>query len=326
VVRDAPTVTTLVLPPPDVGSLIASFLTTAMPIAPVQTVHLEQSETGWLELITPGPGIVSSEAAGPHLEVSTDGFGHLITPPAPNNPPQVTQPGPGASVPPYVPIPVVTPPPAITQGGLTLTPVPVTSVRITTVDGKPTTVDAIVNFRYVVGSATLAVGTPTTIDNVPVALSIDRSGSTILVAGGQTTTLLAPARGGQGAAQASSSLQAVSISTTVIDGTTKYVLGGQTLAPGQAVTVGDIPLSIGTSGSATVLVLGDFTTTLLASVPTTTARDSGGSTAPTPSIATATGPSKPAATSATAAAEALRPISRLLTRLVAFAALAQPFV
>jgi hypothetical protein len=323
-VRDAPTATALVLLPPDIGSLIASFLTTAMPIAPVQTVHLEQSETGWLELITPGPGIVSSEAAGPHLEVSTDGFGHLITPPAPNNVPQVTQPGPGASVPPYVPIPVVTPPPAITQGGLTLTPVPVTSVRIATVDGKPTTVDAIVNYRYVVGSATLPVGTPTTINNVPVALSVDSSGSTILVAGGQTTTLLAPARGSQGA-QTSHSLQAVSISTTVIDGTTKYVLGGQTLAPGQAVTVGDIPLSIGTSGSATVLVLGDLTTTL-ASVPSTTPRASGGSTAPTTKIATATGPSRPAAASATAAAEALRPISRLLTRVLAFAALAQPFV
>lgn len=320
--RDTPSaVSTVLLPAPDIGSMIASFLTTAMPAAPVHTIHLEQSENGWSELTTNGPGVVSSAAAGPHLEVSTDGFGHPTTLTVVG--PQVTGLGSGASVPPYVPIPVVTPPPAITQGGLTLQPRPVTSVRVTTVDGKPTTVDAVVNYRYVVGSATLALGKPTTISNIVVALSVDSAGSTVLVAGGQTTTLFPPSRATQ-AEQASGGLQAVSISTTVIEGTTKYVLASQTLAPGQAVTVGDISLSIGTSGGSTVLVMGDLTTTLV-SVPTTTGREWGPSTAPTPGIATGDTPRKPAVTSATAAAEALRPISRLLTRIVALVALAQPF-
>jgi hypothetical protein len=292
-------------------------------MAPIPTVHFEKSEDGWME-VTTIPSVISSAAAGPHIEVSTDGFGHPTM--LPDGGPQVTRPGAGASVPPYVPIPIVTPPPAITQAGITLQPVPVTSARVTTVDGKPTTVDAIVKFEYVVGSATLTVGKPTTINNVAIALSIDASGSIVLVAGGQTSTLPPPARVSLGA-QASGGVQAVSISTAVIQGTTRYILAGQTLAPGQAVTIGDIPISIGTnSGGSTVLVLGSITTTL-ASAPTTTGLEWGPSSAATPGIVTGNVPNKPAATSAKSGAEGSRPMCwSWMMRLIAFVVLAQPFV
>lgn len=319
--RDGPVATTTLLPPPDIGSIIQSFLTTALPAIPIPTVHFEQSASGWIEA-SPRPGVPSSAAAGPHFEVSTDNFGHPTV--RPGDGPQVTRAGPGATTPPYVPIPVVTPPPAITQGGLVFQPVPVTSVRVTTIDGRPTTVDAIVNYEVVVGSATLAVGSPMTINNIVVALSINPSGSTVLIAGGQTATLPPPTRGTPGA-QASGGLQAVSITTTVIQGTTQYILAGQTLAPEQAVAVGDIPISIGLSGGSTVLVMGDKTTTL-ASAPASTGLEWGPSSAPTPGVVTGDAPIRPAATSAQAGADVSHPMSWVWMRLIAIAALLQPFV
>jgi hypothetical protein len=277
---------TTALPPPDIGSIIQSFLTTAIP-APAPSVHTEVSESGW--------EVVTSRFHKPHMEVSTDGFDQTThVAPAPDNRPQVTASGAQVTEPPYVPVPVpaVTPPPVITQGGVTLRPVAVTSVRVTNVDGKPTTVEATVNYRYVVGSATLTPGTPATINNVVVALSVDAAGKTVLVAGDTTTTLpAAPAR----AAQATTA--AVQIATTVVEGTTKYVLAGQTLAPGQAITVGNIPISIGTAGaSQTVLVMGDMTTTLAAGPTTTLQEERGPSSAVTPGVGGGNGPNNPSAT------------------------------
>jgi hypothetical protein len=306
--------------PPDIGSIIQSFLTTAtVPAAPAPTIHTEQSVDGWLE-------VTSAVFHGPHFEVSTDGFGqpttHVV--PAPNNGPQVTTPGANTTPPPYVPIPVVTPPPVITQGAVTLQPVPVTSVKVTTVDGKPTTVEAEVNYRYVVGSATLAIGTPTTINNVVIALSLDSSGSTVLVAGDQTTTLPRPARATQAPADSQPNLE---ISTTVIEGTTKYILAGQTLAPGQAITIDNIPISIGTvgAGSSTVLVVGDMTTTLPVgpgAATTTSPKEWSTSTAATPGIVSGNGSNKPAKPSATSSGEpSARATMMSCWLLVAFSAL-----
>jgi hypothetical protein len=282
--------------PPDIGSIIQSFLgTTVIPAVP--SVHFERSEDGW-EVVVPSP----TRVHGPHMEISTDGFDQPThAAPAPNNQPQITD-EPVTSQP-YVPVPVpaVTPPPAITQGGVTLHPVPVTSVRVTTVDGRPTTVDATVNYRYVVGSATLTPGSaPTTINNVVVALSLDPAGQTVLVADDLTTTLPAPAPAR--AAQASTA-QNVQIATTLVDGTTQYIVAGQTLAPGVAITVGTVPISIGTAGASTVLVMGDMTTTLPAAVsgPTTTSRKMWGATPPssvvtTPGVVPSSGPNNPSAT------------------------------
>jgi hypothetical protein len=254
---------------------------------PVPSVHTEISESGW--------EVVTSRLHGPHLEVSTDGFDQTTrVAPAPDNRPQVTASGAQVTSAPYVPVPVpaVTPPPVITQGGVTLQPVPVTSVRVTNIDGKPATVEATVNYRYVVGSATLTPGTPATIDNVVVALSVDSAGKTVLVAGDTTTTLpAAPARAAQ------PTTAAVEIATTVVEGTTKYVLAGQTLAPGQAITVGNIPISIGTVGaSQTVLVMGDMTTTLAAGPTTTSQNERGASSAVTPGVGGGNGPNNPSAT------------------------------
>jgi hypothetical protein len=308
--------TTVVPSPPDIGSVIQSFLTTALTGMPVPSVHIEKSEDGWVEA-TPNPTILSSFAAGPHWEISTNGFGQPTDQGVPG--PQVTA-GSKVTSPPLVPIPVVTPPPAITQGGLTLQPVPVTSVRVTTVDGKPTTVEATINYRYVVGSATIPIGTPTTINNVVVAMSVDGSGSTVLVAGEHTTTLAPPAQSNH----ASENPQAIAITTTVVGGTTNYILAGQTLAPGQAITVGNVPISIGTRGGSTVLVMGDVTTTFAAG-PTT--RDGSVSAAPTPGVGSGDGRGRDATiTSARSNASSVRTSSWVLTRLVAIAAFIRPLV
>jgi hypothetical protein len=314
---------------PDIGSIIQSFLTTAMPVAPLPSIHLEKSDDGWQEATIDLP-IRTGDSLPPMLEVTPDGSGPVKTPGIPPSYiPQIT--GPMAHATPPVPnpqvilLPQVTPPPAITHDGVTLRPVPVTSVRVTTIDGKPTTVEALVNYRYVAGSITLQNGTPTTINNVVVALSVNPAGSTILVAGDQTTTLPSPARGTQGA-QAADDTQALKLSTTVVEGTTKYVLAGQTLAPGQAITVGDIPISIGTSAGSTVLVMGDVTTTFTGAPPITTSPAWGAPAVATSGVVSNNGNTRASTTSAKAGAASSRTISRLLTKLIGLAVLAQPFL
>jgi hypothetical protein len=323
--------------PPDIGSIIQSFLTTAMPVAPAPSVHTEQSQDGWLE-VTPQPPTGSTTPAihGPHMEISTDGFGDPTTRvvPAPDNGPQVTTPVAQTTPPPYVPIPVVTPPPAITQGGLTLSPIPVTSIRVTTISGVPTTVEATVNYRYVIGSSTLALNTPTTINNIVVALSLDSSGSTVLIAGDQTTTLPAPPRAPQQALTASQQLSNLQISTTVVQGTTQYILAGQTLAPGQAITVGNIPISLGTNAQdSTVLVVGDVTTTLPGSDdrPRSTSSPSSGGASSTATATTGigggTGSSNRPGTTSSATTSSGEPRSRaVMSWLLTFGALGRVLV
>jgi hypothetical protein len=281
-----------------------------------QAPHFEMSEDGW-EVVTPDPSRPTDILHTPHLEASVgglDGAVTLILPSAYS--PGVTDPAAWKQ-------PRVTPPPAITQGGVTLRPEPVTLVKVITSDGKATTVSTAVDYHYVLGSATLTVGT-TTINNVVVALSINPAGSTVIVAGGQTTTL-PPINQNVQAVQATNAPQAIRVSTTVVDGTTKYVLAGQTLAPGQAITVGNVPISIGTVGSSTVLVMGDVTTTLPITSPSGTP-EWGASASATPSIVNGNGNTSPATTSAKADADISRTASWLLTGLVGIAALVQRIV
>jgi hypothetical protein len=271
------------LPPElDIGSMIRSILTTMIP-PPFPTIHFESSETGWGEA-TQSP--IRSEAR-PTIAASAGGFGQGSTGVAvETGKPQVvsppTSPTPASPLPnssPQNAPPKITTPPVITQGGLTLQPVLVTNMAVQIVDGKPITA-AVLNYRYVIGSITLAVGTPTIINSVVVALSLGPSASTILVVGGHTTTL-APAQITLGA-QTSNIAQPVSVGTTVVEGTTKYILAGQTLAPGQAVTIGNIPISFNTQSGSTILVMGNVTTTFVGAPMAGTATDFAVSAATTP--------------------------------------------
>ena len=304
---------------PDVGSLIESLLHTAIPpVISSAAARFERSEDGWGEL-TPSAAVASGVQYSPNLEATRGGSAPAVTAIVPaNDLPQVTTPGPKAT-------PEVTPPPAMTYSGFTLRPVPVTSVRVLTIDGKPTTVSSIVNYRYVAGSATLQVGSPTTINSVVVPMSIDSSGSTVLVAGDQTTTLAPPVRRLQGA-QATTVLQAVKISTTVIQGTTKYVLADQTLAPGQAITINDVPISLLVQSQTTILVVGDATTTLAGGPVTLTTTEWGASAATTFGAGSGDGNRQRAATSSNAGVGSPRTKSWLLTNIIAVAAFVRPFV
>ncbi|KAF1918062.1 hypothetical protein BDU57DRAFT_185253 [Ampelomyces quisqualis] len=295
---------------PDIGSIIQSFLTTALTVGVSQpSDSIEKSDEGWT-IATPTP------EAGPHFEASTDGFGHATN--HDFSRPQVTAPGRGVTPLPYVHIPIVTPPPAITQGGLTLQPVPVTSVRVTTVDGRPTTLEAAINYHYVAGSDAIPIGAPRTINDVVVAISIDAAGSTVLAMGDLTTTLPAPVRGAQ-------ATQALALSTTAVDGTTKYILAGQTLAPGQAITIGNVPISIGTiDGGATVLVMGDVSTTFGAAWPAVT--DFSASAPAQPGVQSGSARDGQSAASTSANRGAPRKIGWLLTKFVGVAAFVQPLV
>lgn len=309
---------------PDIGSVIESFLQTAGPkITSQEVVHIEKSEDGWGEL-TQSPPAPSAIRQPEQIELSRGG---ISTPAAAgvsvNNMPQVTPP-------PVAPIPQPRPPPVITIGTysrLTLTPVPVTSVRVATVDGKAVTVSSIVDYRYVVGTATLQPGTSTVIDNQAVALKVDSSGNTILEVGGQTTTLPARVKAPQ-LAQAVSSVQAVKITTTVLEGTTKYLFSGQTLAPGQAITVNGVPISIDVRGQSTVLVMGNVTTTFFdgGGTATTTTAEWGASGAATFGIPRSATNKQPAATSINAGSRNQRPMGQLLANLVGLAALIRTLV
>ncbi|KAF2031585.1 hypothetical protein EK21DRAFT_110714 [Setomelanomma holmii] len=300
---------------PDIGSLIQSYLSATIVISSAAGApHLEQSQSGWGDA-TQDESTPTPIFHPPHLEAPADDSDGVITPPVYSA--RLTTPAAEAQ-------PIVTPPPVITKGGLTLQPEPVTSASVVTVDGKATTIAGVVGYRYVVGSATLAIGATTTVNNVIIALSLDSTGNTILVADGQTTTV-APAAQYTQLALATHGPQGIVVSTTVIDGTTKYVLAGQTLAPGQAVTVGTVPISIGTAGSSTVLVLGDVTTTLPVRTMTT-ATGPGSSTTATPTVGSGNGKSSPATTSAKAEAGDSRRASWSLVRAIGFVALIQHMV
>ena len=297
--------------------------------APLPTIHFENSETGWGEA-THGP---THSEAQPTIMASAGGFGSDSTglvketgkPQVPNPP---TSPTPAYTLPnpsPQNAPPRITTPPAITQGGLTLQPVLVTTMATNLVDGRPVTA-IVLNYRYAVGSTTLAIGTPTTIDNVVVALSLGPSGSTILVVGGQTTTLASAQI--TLVAQPSNAAQPVSISATVIGGTTKYILAGQTLAPGQAVTIGNIPISMSTQSGSTILVMGDVTTTFAGGPTIGYATDFAVSATATPGGITGFTVQKPASASSSANVGSgnVLTLDRQLARLAAMAALLLPLV
>jgi hypothetical protein len=111
------------------------------------------------------------------------------------------------------------------------------------------------------------------------------------------------------------------IATTVVQGTTMYVLAGQTLAPGQPVTVDGITMSINTSGGLTVLAVGTVTTTLNASPNSGSGPDFGPSTAAPLGTIPGNGNAVPAATSTTAGGNKLNGLDISLPAVVAFAAL-----
>jgi hypothetical protein len=112
--------------------------------------------------------------------------------------------------------------------------------------------------QYVIGSSTLAVGQAITVDNTFISLTTDSTGAIVLVADGSSTTL-APAH----------TAANVPVITTVVSGTTQYIIGSQTLAPGHPITLDRVPMSITTSDGATILVVGEKTTTIHNTLPMT---------------------------------------------------------
>ncbi|KAJ8113533.1 hypothetical protein OPT61_g4360 [Boeremia exigua] len=155
------------------------------------------------------------------------------------------------------------PPPAITHGGVTIQPIALTHKPIVTApDGSLTTTDE-VEFQIPIGSSTLSIGTPITINNVVVSLTTDAAGSTVLYVGDLTTTLPKPSAG-ELRTVAGNAPERLNIATSIVNGTTKYVLAGQTLAPGQPVTLGNTPISIAFNKDGTILYVGDKTKTLSA--------------------------------------------------------------
>jgi len=315
---------------PDVGSVIASFLNTAKPVASSAAgIHFEHSADGWEELTQSQPA--PSNVRPPPVGVTRGGFSSPIAAAAPSNnlpletnivsysrQPQVT-------IAPVDVVPQATPPPSITFNGVTLRPVPVTSVRVATMDGKPVTLSSVVNYRFVADAATLQVGVSTTINNVPIVLKVDSSGSAVLVAGDQTTTLPAQAQAAH-QSQTISSVEAVKITTTVVEGTTKYVFSGQTLAPGQAITVNGVPISINVQDQSTTLVIGNMTTTFVGGSFTTTTPEWGATSAATFGVPRSGGIRQSTASSTNAGSEDRRATGSFLANLMGLAALVGPFV
>jgi hypothetical protein len=152
-------------------------------------------------------------------------------------------------------------PPAITHDGITIQPTAVTRKSTITLPGGALTMTESVEFQVAVGSSALNIGTPVTVNNIVVGLTTDAAGSTVLHAGDMTTTLPKPVAGAVRTVTENAPGR-LNIVTSVIDGTTKYIFSGQTLAPGQPVTIGDTPISIAAGNGETVLYVGDKSTTL----------------------------------------------------------------
>jgi hypothetical protein len=299
--------------PQDIGSLIQSFLinTDATSAMAMPTVHNEKSANGWQTDVEQDPSTPqTSRYNKPHWEVTEDG----LSQPTATQISGVVRPVTTGSW--YDAPPQNTPPPPLTQAGFTLQPVIVTSTKDTTAQDGQATTSEILDYQYVVDSKTLAINSPITVNNVVLALSTDTSGSTILVADGTTTTLPAPIP-----TQQQDVPTAPQIATTVVQGTTMYVLAGQTLAPGQPVTVDGITMSINTSGGSTVLAVGTVTTTLVASPNTRSSADFGPSTAAPLGTIPGNGDTVPTTTSTTAGANKLNGLDISLRVIVALAAL-----
>ncbi|KAJ4990666.1 hypothetical protein SVAN01_03897 [Stagonosporopsis vannaccii] len=272
----------------DIGSAIGDLIITETDIAkPVPTVHWEDSASGWDDITSTVHVTVSSELA--HFESSADPWGRTRDEDSPKphssryipvvvtddpwtrsvRPPQVTRPGGPADRQPQVttlPTRIITdfpPLAAVTYDGITMQPTLVTRrPTVAAPDGAMTTT-AKIEFQVAVGSSTLKIGTPITVNNIVVILTTNAAGSTVLHAGDLATTLLEPTAGDVRTV-AGEAPGRLSIMTSIVSGTTKYVLAGQTLAPGQPVTISGTPISIATDGDNTVLYVGNKTTTLSA--------------------------------------------------------------
>lgn len=269
----------------DIGTVIQSLITSTAWAIP--TVHFEDSASGWddatstvhHESSATSWGGTTSEAA--HWESSATGWDHTghddLSPQSTRyktvevtddpwtkdlRPSQTIAPaGPQVTNVPSKTITDFPPPPVITHDGVTVRPVVVThKPTVTLPDGVVTTTDQ-VEFQVAIGSSTLSIGNPITINNVAFVVTTDAAGSTIMHAGDLTTTFPRPTAG-EVRTVSGDTQERLSIVTAVVSGTTKYVLAGQTLAPGQPVTIGGTPISITTSGGETVLYVGDKTTTL----------------------------------------------------------------
>jgi hypothetical protein len=278
-----PTVST----PINIGTIIQTLISfsTASSAWAIPTVHVEDSASGWDEPTSTvhhessatGFGNPSSELA--HWESSATGWeqtGHrdllpetsryktiaMTDDPWTKNlrPSQTAAPAQVTNTP-SKSITVYSPPPAITQDGLTVRPIAVTrQATVTLPDGSITTTGQ-VEFQVAIGSSTLSMGKPVTINNVVFDVTTNAAGSTVLHAGDLTTTLPRPTAG-EVRTVADDTPERLSIATSIVSGTTVYVLADQTLAPGQPVTIDGTLISISTSGGQTVLYVGDRTTTL----------------------------------------------------------------
>ncbi|KAF2263391.1 hypothetical protein CC78DRAFT_432715, partial [Lojkania enalia] len=102
---------------------------------------------------------------------------------------------------------------------------------------------------------TLTPGGVLTVDGTTFSLPADSSGSTIVV-NGVTSTL-------QAQGNPVLTLDSQSVTATVIDGTTQFILApGQTLTPGGIITVDGTTFSLPTDGSGSTIVVNGVTSTL----------------------------------------------------------------
>lgn len=294
---DKPKPATRSTPPPDVGSLIQSFLDpTGIVTFPDPFVKIETSVTGFGSEDFPGSGLMAEptdtwdgvwpteSGAGqrPHVESSADGIaGDPITPF-----PQITGPR-------------VTPPPVTLPGSKTLEPVPVTNIQVgdktLTPGGETATIGDGPSATYihidpsgqpivVVGSSTSTVQLPVSIGDkpatpIPSGVVIDgqtltSGGSPITIGSGFSQTTLSIDESGHTIAiaeGATSTLQASASQTfaigqltaTAVANNYQYAIGSSTLGIGQSVTVDGTVIALTTdSAGATVLVAGGTSTTL----------------------------------------------------------------
>lgn len=141
----------------------------------------------------------------------------------------------------------------------------VTQAPVLTVDGKPvsaTVVGGTTQFVLTDGQ-TLTPGGIITVDGTTFSMPTDGAGSTVVV-NGVTSTLNAPGL-------PVITVDSQSITATVVDGTTAFVLSpSQTLTPGGVLTVSGTTYSMPASASGSVVVINGVTSTI-GGVPITSA-------------------------------------------------------
>lgn len=118
------------------------------------------------------------------------------------------------------------------------------------------------NSQYIVAGQTLAPGSTITVGGTPIALQTDGPAGSVLMVGSSTSILL-----NLPTISALPPPIVIGSSTIAANVESQYVVAGQTLKPGSAITVGNTPIALQTDGPSGIVLVVGTSSSILQSLP-----------------------------------------------------------